>query len=80
MKETLDQICKETTLLSKEEKEQLVDFLLEEIYTPDEIEAAWLEELERRANNADEGKATFLSWDDVKSKYERYFEKDNSQR
>lgn len=71
----LEKILHETETLTIEEKEKLIDILSEQIYTPQEIDDAWFEELERRKRSAEAGQSGYVDWDNVKSKYEAFFEK-----
>lgn len=72
---TLEKIRLEAESLSVHEKEKLINFLSESIYSPQEIEGAWIDEAERRMSSAEAGTSGFKNWDDIKPKYEKYFER-----
>ena len=52
--------------LEPADKERLLEFLLDDVGPADpEIYRAWLEEVQRRSRELDEGKVTAVSWDQV---------------
>jgi putative addiction module component (TIGR02574 family) len=52
--------------LEPADKERLLEFLLDDVGPADpEIDRAWLEEVQRRSRELDEGKVTAVSWDQV---------------
>lgn len=52
--------------LEPADKERLLEFLLDDVGPVDpEIDRAWLEEVQRRSRELDEGKVTAVSWDQV---------------
>jgi putative addiction module component (TIGR02574 family) len=52
--------------LEPADKERLLEFLLGDVGPADpEIDRAWLEEVQRRSRELDEGKVTAVSWDQV---------------
>ncbi len=56
--------------LNDEERAELVGMLLESLEIQDDegVEAAWLEEIERRVAELDSGAVETVSWTEVKSK------------
>ena len=65
-------IVEEARKLTHEEKRELIDLLHIELSddeasegTPEEIEAAWVEEIARRVAKAERGESTFKSADEV---------------
>lgn len=70
MNKRVDTIVEEARKLSPEEQRELLSRLLEleegePEGTPEEIEAAWLEEVHRRIEKAEKGETTFIDLDDV---------------
>jgi Putative addiction module component len=67
-------IVEEARKLTPEERRELFDVLEAEFAdeasdgTPEEIEAAWLEEVERRIAAAERGEATFVDAEEVLSR------------
>jgi hypothetical protein len=61
-------IVEEARKLTPEERRELVDLLEAELAdedTPEDIEAAWLEEVGRRIAAAERGETTFVDADEV---------------
>lgn len=56
--------------LNDEERAELVGMLLESLEIQDDegVEAAWLEEIERRVTELDSGAVKTVSWTEVRSK------------
>lgn len=71
MNKRVTSIIEEARKLSPAEREELLMRLHDEFDTgadegtPEEIEAAWIEEAERRVEKAERGEATFVSAEDV---------------
>jgi putative addiction module component (TIGR02574 family) len=69
MNKRVTSIIEEARKLSPEEREELFLRLREEFDdsdgTPEEIEAAWAEELDRRIDKAERGEATFVPAEEV---------------
>ena len=73
MNTRVDTIVEEARKLTPEEQRELLTKLLEleegeADGTPEEIEAAWLEEVKRRIEKAEKGETTFSDLDDVLAK------------
>ncbi len=52
--------------LEPADKERLLEFLLDDVGPADpEIDRAWLEEVQRRSRELDEGKVAAVSWEQV---------------
>lgn len=52
--------------LEPADKERLLEFLLDDVVPADpETDRAWLEEVQRRSRELDEGKVTAVSWEQV---------------
>lgn len=52
--------------LEPADKERLLEFLLDDVGPADPaIDRAWLEEVQRRSRELDEGKVTAVSWEQV---------------
>jgi Putative addiction module component len=64
-------IVEEARKLTLEERRELFDLLEVEFAgdtgdgSPEEVEAAWLAEVERRAEKADRGETTFVDFDEA---------------
>ena len=71
MNQRVHMIIDEARKLSREERREMFDLLEAEFAgdqgdgTPEEIEAAWLEEVRRRIAAADRGDATFVDAEEV---------------
>ena len=68
MNDRIRNIVEEARKLTPEERLELVGLLeadLADAGTPEEIEAAWVEEVERRIAAAERGEATFVDADEV---------------
>ena len=68
MNDRVRAIIEEARKLTPEERLELVDTLEAEFSdhgTPEEIEAAWLEEVERRMAAAERGETTFVDAEEV---------------
>ncbi len=68
MNERVRAIVEEARKLTPEERRERVDLLETELVdesTPEEIEAAWLEEVERRVAEAERGEAVFFDAEEV---------------
>lgn len=68
MNDRVRAIVEETRKLTSEERRELVNLLEAELAdegTPEEIEAAWMEEVERRVTAAERGETTFVDADEV---------------
>jgi hypothetical protein len=71
MNDRVRAIIEEARKLTPEERLELVDLLEAEVTgqksegTPEEIEAAWLEEVERRMAAAERGETTFVDAQEV---------------
>ena len=68
MNDRVRAIVEEARKLTTEERRELVDLLEAELPddgTPEEIEAAWLEEVERRIAKAERGETTFVDFDEA---------------
>ncbi|MBV6492831.1 MAG: hypothetical protein LDLANPLL_00836 [Turneriella sp.] len=72
---TLEKILQEVETLTPDEKISLVERLWVTIPVDLGIEKAWFEEAKRRTHDAEAGKSGYVSWDEVKSKYENHIEK-----
>jgi putative addiction module component (TIGR02574 family) len=71
MNERVRAIVEEARKLTSEERRELVDLLEAELTdegSPEEIEAAWLEEVERRIAAAERGDTTFVDAEEVLSR------------
>ncbi|MGE0849427.1 MAG: addiction module protein [Hyphomicrobiaceae bacterium] len=71
MNERVRALVEEARKLTSEERRELVDLLETELAdegTPEEIEAAWLEEVERRIAAAERGDTAFVDADEVLSR------------
>lgn len=70
-------IQQEIRQLSVAEKEEVLRTLLEELDGPPDpnVEAAWLEEVERRAREIDSGQVTCIPADDVFGKLDTLLKK-----
>jgi putative addiction module component (TIGR02574 family) len=70
MGKTVDLILKEAMQLSDTERAQLVDELLTmlEAEEDDAVDAAWAQEIEKRALEIAQGKVVPVIWDEVKEK------------
>ena len=68
---TYEEISAQVRQLSDEDKNRLVDDLLEQIEVPDpEIERVWLEEVSRRVQADREGKRESVSYEEVMARYQ----------
>jgi putative addiction module component (TIGR02574 family) len=68
MNDRVHAIAEEARKLTSQERRELVDLLEAELTdegTPEEIEAAWVEEVERRIAAAERGETTFVDADEV---------------
>ena len=71
MNDRVRAIIEEARKLTPQERLELVDLLEAEFTgeesegTPEEVEAAWLEEVERRIAAAERGEATFVNAEEV---------------
>jgi putative addiction module component (TIGR02574 family) len=68
MNDRIRNLVEEARKLTPEERLELVGLLeadLADEGTPEEIEAAWVEEVERRIAAAERGEATFVDADEV---------------
>jgi len=75
MNERVRAIVEEARKLTSEERRELVDLLEAELVdegSPAEIEAAWLEEVERRAASAERGETISISFDEAMTRARRY--------
>jgi len=74
---TKEQLFQEALHLDDETRAALAGLLLESLDSENEdgVEAAWLEEIERRMEALDSGEVNTVSWDDVK---ERLFKNMNA--
>jgi putative addiction module component (TIGR02574 family) len=65
----LDELYREASQLTENERAELAGLLLESLEeTPDEgVEAAWSEEVERRVREIDSGEVTTVPWEQVRS-------------
>jgi lipoate-protein ligase A len=74
MNERVRMIVEEARKLSPEERREMFDWLDVEFAgersdgTPEEIEAAWMEEVERRAAKAERGETTPIDFDEAIAK------------
>ncbi len=73
-------IIEEARQLTPEERQDLlellqIEFAGEDEGTPEEIEAAWLEEVERRIEKAERGETTFATHDEVFARIRERFNK-----
>ncbi|MEW6420022.1 MAG: addiction module protein [Nitrospirota bacterium] len=70
MGKTVNLILKEAMQLSDTEKAQLVDELLTmlEVEKDDAVDAAWAQEVEKRASEIAQGKVLPVIWDEVKER------------
>ena len=77
MARPLSHIQQEIRELSDSEKEALLRQLWEELDGPADadVEAAWLEEVERRAREIDDGRVDLVPADEVFAKIEASFKK-----
>lgn len=71
MNKRVTAIVEEAKKLSREERLELFDRLEAEFHgdhgdgTPEEVEAAWMEEVKRRIGKAERGETTFVDHDQV---------------
>lgn len=71
MNQRIQHILEETRKLSPEERQDLRDLMDMEFAddasegTPEEIEAAWMEEVARRIDKAERGETTFVDFDEA---------------
>lgn len=72
-----EKLVEELLELEEEERAELAGILLESLDSEIEegVEAAWLQEIERRMESLDTGEASLVSWEDVK---ERLYKKMNA--
>lgn len=71
MNDRVRAIIEEARKLTPQERRELVDLLEAELTdegSPEEIEAAWLEEVERRIAAAERGDTTFVDAEEVLSR------------
>jgi putative addiction module component (TIGR02574 family) len=70
MTQEATELLKKALTLSPEERAQLVDSLLESLDGPREdpsaVEAAWNDEIRRRIEDLDSGKAKTVPWEEVR--------------
>ena len=70
MTQEATELLKKALTLSAEERAQLVDSLLESLDEPREdpavVEAAWNDEIRRRIEDLDGGKAKTVPWEEVR--------------
>ena len=70
MTQEATELLKKALTLSVEERAQLVDSLLESLDEPREdpavVEAAWNDEIRRRIEDLDSGKAKTVPWEEVR--------------
>jgi putative addiction module component (TIGR02574 family) len=70
MTQEATELLKKALTLSAEERAQLVDSLLESLDEPREdpavVEAAWNDEIRRRIEDLDSGKAKPVPWEEVR--------------
>jgi uncharacterized membrane protein YdbT with pleckstrin-like domain len=76
MNDRIRTIVEEARKLTPEERSDLFDaleleFAREGDGTPEEIEAAWLEEVERRIAKAERGETTFVEFDEAMARARR---------
>ena len=70
MNDRVRTIVEEARKLTPEERSELIglleaEFSGEQEGTPEEVEAAWLQEIERRIAEAERGETTFVNAEDV---------------
>lgn len=69
MARTLDELFREASELSENERAELAGLLLESLQgEPDEgVEVAWAEEVERRVRQIDSGEVKTIPWEQVRA-------------
>ena len=69
MARKLDELFREASALSENERAELAGLLLESLEgEPDEdVEAAWAEEVERRVRQIDSGEVKTIPWEQVRA-------------
>ena len=70
MAKTLDEVRADAMALSVEERGALADSLWESLLTDEEreVQAAWVEEAERRVDEMRSGRVKGVPWEDVRAK------------
>jgi putative addiction module component (TIGR02574 family) len=66
MARKLEEIEADVQALGRDDKERLLEVLLDDVGPADpEVERAWLEEVQKRSRELDEGTVTAVSWEEV---------------
>lgn len=66
MARTLEEIEADVQELGQDDKERLQEALLDDVGPTDPaVECAWLEEVQKRSRELDEGTVTAVSWEEV---------------
>jgi hypothetical protein len=76
MNERIRTIVEEARKLTPEERSELfglleIEFSSEQDGTPEEVEAAWIAEVERRVARAERGEAEFVDFEEVMTRARR---------
>ncbi len=77
MNDRIRTIVEEARKLTPDERREMFDLLEIEFAgdegdgTPEEVEAAWLEEVERRVGKAERGETTFVEFDEAMARARR---------
>ncbi len=77
MNDRIRTIVEEARKLTPDERREMFDLLDIEFAgdegdgTPEEVEAAWLEEVERRVGKAERGETTFVEFDEAMARARR---------
>jgi len=66
MARKLEEIEADVQALGRDDKERLLEVLLDDVGPADpEVERAWLQEVQKRSRELDEGTVTAVSWEEV---------------